>query len=82
MSSYADHHRIAAAVSESGAGGSIDADASVEEWRTRVAELLADGTARGRAREVGALVRAAHSAEIAADELESLVSKRHLRDPP
>jgi UDP:flavonoid glycosyltransferase YjiC (YdhE family) len=81
MSSYADHHRIAAAVSDSGAGGSIDPDAPVEEWRARIADLIADASSRERAREVGALVRAARGAEVAADELERLVASRtSLRD--
>jgi UDP:flavonoid glycosyltransferase YjiC (YdhE family) len=76
MSSHADHHRIAAAVQAEGAGGSIDPDATAEEWRSTVAGLLADAAVRERARELGALVRAARGAEAAADELERLLVAR------
>jgi MGT family glycosyltransferase len=81
MSSHADHHRMAAAIRGSGAGWSIDPDATEGEWRSTVARLLGDEAVRERARALGASVRAARGAEVAADELERLVgSRQQLRD--
>jgi UDP:flavonoid glycosyltransferase YjiC (YdhE family) len=76
MSSHADHHRIAAAIRAAGAGDSIDANASEEEWREAISAVLADVGARERARELGELVRSSRGAQVAADELEALVGSR------
>ena len=76
MSSYADHHLVAAAIVAAGAGATVSKHATPDDLRSTIARTLADASLRSGARRLAALLADRDGAAAAADIVDGVIARR------